>query len=601
MTVKQNRRPVFATATLLAAALWAMPALPAMGQQQVQNGNAHDANPQVGSGGANRAENQVDYSQRNSVLLGQSGGGRSFQGDLGYSDPRAFQGGLGSDALFSFRRDSILSAPQAAGLNRGTFGSNVVVTRPTTQLLGYGGVPTLGISSNTVYDARSGVVSFQQSNGGNVRIQGVRNLADLGGTAGTVGFVQTPQGGVAQVQLSLLEGIRYNPLDAQNQQTSQDASATQANPLNFNPRDNGDADQAQREDEPLQGFKPDGSLDLRIDNRFDAIDSEDRETEDPAFAMMQNNQGRLAPSMIIGNGFQGEMRSQATDQPPRSLEEQVSLLRDQMLGRAPDATNPDQLPSDPYQELLARIRGDSEEGVEVEEQPRAPWTLDVLEDPDEEEMDLVTTAREDAMRRALGMVDEDGNVDRSVPLPELDDDSPLAGLLDELDYDLPRLSTLSGEDRTQRHNELLAKAEQEMAAQRYLTAETLYRQVLRESNDNPLAKAGLVHSQLGAGMIRSAAYNLRGLFTDHPELVALRYERELLPSAERLEWLQGELMDMIAEDQHSAEPGLILAYVGYQLETPSVIQYGLGVSTRRTPRDPLMPILDRIWMEREEE
>ena len=54
---------------------------------------------------------------------------------------------------------------------------------------------------------------------------------------------------------------------------------------------------------------------------------------------------------------------------------------------------------------------------------------------------------------------------------------------------------------------------------------------------------------------------------------------------------------MIDKDIHSAEPGLILAYLGYQLNAEPLVQYGLSVAQERTPRDPLMPLLDRIWRE----
>jgi hypothetical protein len=56
---------------------------------------------------------------RNSIVTGNVGGGAAFRGSVGYTDPMDFRGKLGSDDLFTFKRDSLFSG--AAGLGvRGT-------------------------------------------------------------------------------------------------------------------------------------------------------------------------------------------------------------------------------------------------------------------------------------------------------------------------------------------------------------------------------------------------------------------------------------------------------------------------------------------------
>ncbi|MEO0476837.1 MAG: hypothetical protein AAF085_12845, partial [Planctomycetota bacterium] len=107
-------RQTVSTAALLTAALAFSPA---QGQTQVQNGSAHDANQQVGSGGYNQSAARVDYRARNLLITGNVAGGRAFQGDIGYTAPGTFQGSLGSDSLFNFRRDSVFSSPNAGGYN----------------------------------------------------------------------------------------------------------------------------------------------------------------------------------------------------------------------------------------------------------------------------------------------------------------------------------------------------------------------------------------------------------------------------------------------------------------------------------------------------
>ncbi|HEX7009378.1 MAG TPA: hypothetical protein VF184_05320, partial [Phycisphaeraceae bacterium] len=173
----------------------------------------------------------------------------------------------------------------------------------------------------------------------------------------------------------------------------------------------------------------------------------------------------------------------------------------------------------------------------------------------------------------------------------------LEDLMSRLDYDLPPMQTLAGASDT-RFNELMRQAESELAASNYLAAEQFYRRAILEQPDRPLAQVGLIHAQLGAGMVRSAAFNLRRLFEEHPELIAARYEAHLLPSASRMQWIQGELQRMMSGTMDSpADPALMLAYVGYQAGSRPLVRYGLATAQARSPRDPLLPLLRRIWLE----
>ena len=98
-------------------------------------------------------------------------------------------------------------------------------------------------------------------------------------------------------------------------------------------------------------------------------------------------------------------------------------------------------------------------------------------------------------------------------------------------------------------------------------------------------------------MIRSAAHSLRILYEKHPELIATRYGENLLPKASRLKWVQGELQNMINNPTSTADPGLMMAYLGYQVDSRQLIRYGLAVAEGRSPKDPLLPLLRRIWLD----
>ncbi|MFK7790966.1 MAG: hypothetical protein AB8C95_15920 [Phycisphaeraceae bacterium] len=590
MTSARLRQSV-STAALLAAAL---AITPAQAQVQAQNGAAHDSNQQVGSGGFNQAGQQIDYRARNLLVTGNVGGGRAFQGSLGYNADGAFQGSLGSDSLFNFRRDSVFSSTGAGGFNyrAGQIGDRVIVSRPSDNLSGFRAGSGNGLATRTSYDPGSGVVTFRQNGGGLVAISGFQDINSLRSAGSSIGLVNTPSG-LVSVNASPLTGIRYNPLDA-SAPSQRDLQPDRPDPAGFDPEDNNQTrpDTATNTSDPLS---------LRQNLRFEGTNRGDLTQEQLAELNLREDPLAIA----LGTQVQSQMALQLAGRDDNNLpNSQAMTLRDRVFGKpaAQDATAAPKAPENPYDKLIADILAnakgaepDTEEGAEPKEDTRPEWRK-ILEEPEAAVLKAKMDAREVALRLSLDMVDEDGNIDYETELPTINPDSELGKLLNDLSYDLPRVRTLAGAD-TNRVNKLLSRGEQELAAERYIIAENIYRQVLREKKDDPLAMAGLVHSQMGAGMIRSAAFNIRGLFANNPELIALRYDDKLLPQTERLKWLQNRLQKMIGEDIHGADPGLVLAYLGYQLEAKPLIEFGLAVAESEAPRDPLMPLLRKIWVE----
>ncbi len=585
-------RQTVSTASLLTAAL---AIAPAQGQVQAQNGAALDANQQVGSGGYNQASQQADYRARNLLITGNVGGGRAFQGSVGYGADGSFQGSLGSDSLFNFRANSVFSAPNAGGYNYRIqqYGDRVIVTRPSDNLTGYRVDTGSGLSTNAAYDPGSGVVTFRQNGGGLVAISGFQNIDALRNTGSSLGLVRTPSG-LVSVDASPLTGIRYNPLDA-GAQTQPRLEADRQPPA----VPEIDQDTTTRPDSSTSTTEP---LSLRQDLRFDGSNRGDLTQEQLAELNLRED----PLSITLGTQLQSQMALQLAGRDDNNLpNSQAKMLRDRVFGKptTADATQPPKAPENPYDKLIADILAEAkgveaepEDGAKPEEEDTRPEWRKILEEPEEAVAQAKMEAREIALRLSLDMVDEEGNIDFETELPTIDPESELGKLLDDLSYDLPRVRTLAGADPN-RVNKLLSRGEQELEAERYIIAENIYRQVLREKKDDPLAMAGLVHSQMGAGMIRSAAFNLRDLFANHPELIALRYDDKLMPQTERLRWLQNRLQKMIGEDIHGADPGLVLAYLGYQLEAKPLVEFGLNVAESKAPRDPLMPLLRKIWVE----
>ncbi len=179
--------------------------------------------------------------------------------------------------------------------------------------------------------------------------------------------------------------------------------------------------------------------------------------------------------------------------------------------------------------------------------------------------------------------------DEPVVLPE-----SLQALITSLQKPGPALTSLAG-TRSDLLNDLMRSAEADLAAGRYFDAEGRYRAVLDLDPAHPLARVGQVHAQMAAGMVYSATLNLRRWLEDHPELMGVSYQANLLPPAGRLEFIREQLDEMIRTGRR-LEPPLLLAYLGYQFDLPQVTRYALDVAQARAPLDPLLPLLRQVWL-----
>ncbi|MEL7089909.1 MAG: hypothetical protein AAGL98_15945, partial [Planctomycetota bacterium] len=268
-------------------------------------------------------------------------------------------------------------------------------------------------------------------------------------------------------------------------------------------------------------------------------------------------------------------------------------------------------PENAYTKLLDEIRAQAQQTADERAALRDPrfdarpdW-MKALDEPTNEQVDQAEEGLAETLARVRA-----GQTPDATPTagPQADGASEgqdterrdqanarLDALMDDLSYSV-RVETLVAE-REGRLNDLFKRGEEQLAAGRFLNAERTYRQIRLEAGDNPLGMAGLIHAQLGGGMVRSAAFNLRGLFEAHPELIATRYGENLLPPTERLEWLQKELQRMIDSETSSVDPGLMLAYLGHQVESRQLVRYGLALAEEASPLDPLLPVLRRIWLD----
>ena len=600
-------------------------------------GRALDANPGVNSAGLNRIENQVDYAARNDLITGNVAGGFGFQGSIGYGAPGAFRGTLGSDSLFRFRADSLPSAPALAPLPTGSTnrpaGGNVVVYNDFTA------VPNGRLTNTPTRFAPEGGAfrvnrDVNDANPNQITLEANPGIA-LQSRPGDIDPANTPAPPTAPGLAGNAATTNLNPAPPRRGPSAPTDRPGSNLPTPTNLPDAtrpGPAGPASGQDAPTNDRRPASTTrpagDLLYQGPADNPGLQQRRD----FA---DASGRVKPTLALG-----QLSSNLATTNPDTLNQRIARIQNQIFGNDPAGNaappsgmmpgsappppdtpgrNPNATP-DPdrpattdnaYTRLLDEIRQQAEastnrDSVTGNPDLRPEW-MKAMDEPDEETVRRAEESLDETLARIRREILADRDRREAEAAAEAAGTTPdqeaarqeanesFDQLMDDLSYNV-RLETMVAQ-RENRRDQLFAEAEQQMAAGKFLNAERTYRQLRFEAPDNPLGQAGLIHAQLGAGMIRSAAFNLRALFEEHPELIATRYGPDLLPPADRLEWLQNELQRMIDSEASSLEPGLMLAYLGYQVESRQLVRYGLAIAEEAAVQDRLTPILRRIWLE----
>ncbi len=135
---------------------------------------------------------------------------------------------------------------------------------------------------------------------------------------------------------------------------------------------------------------------------------------------------------------------------------------------------------------------------------------------------------------------------------------------------------------------------------RFFEAEERFINALAFEPGDVSALAGRLHAELGAGLLRSAALNLRELILDHPEIMATRYEGAALPLPERLD----EVLSIVKSRYSSDNPviadyaALLSAYIAYQLDRPAEVRDALDRlgAEGGALEPPTVDLLRRLWL-----
>ena len=535
--VRQPRQVWHGTLTVgLMSGAALVAAAPSSGQDALGGGSVLDGNLLNGTSRYNSAAPAPNYRGRNLLVTGNVAGGRGFRGTVGYTAEFDFRGATGADDLFRERANSAFSAP------------NFVTAGRTMELMRYGQYlneveyrkATRGATVENFNDLR--YVANELDDRlilDKIAISSTTSaIYDSVSDSRIVGMLRNAEGRRYAAIASTLMGVQIVPFESQ------------------------------------------GSV-IGLS------------TYDMARAVQDAPSGH--PSATIGREFVGgfqnllsaEARATARAEPITTrLEPEVRQTR---LG---DTTEPS------YLEILQRIaERHAGPGVDVESRP------EFLSDMDR---------RFAVLREALTAVsgDAEGNHtaddETGTKLPGLPDAlqpsrAPGSGLANSAEaiaaiaevlrhgYTLDHYAT---EDPT-RFNELIKSAGQRLADGQYFWAERHFDRALRFTPGHPLAIAGMGHAQIGAGLHVPAALTLRRLLTTNPELIDVRYERELLPSRVRLDVAVEQVRDLIARVERDRKlRGFVLAYIGHQLDERALVAEGLG----HMDDEPLRALLEAVWL-----
>ena len=601
----------------------------AHGQYQTDMQNPMDRNPQLGSGGMNARRPNIDYSLRNNIITGNVTGLGYFRDEVDYKAPFEFDDETSSDDLFRFRADSLAPTPPSSGRVHGPH-----IREPFRGGSYHGAFSDVPGQRNLRGGAITDqdIISYRE---GSEIWEGYRprgafqgpSIDVPGRMSGTLHSQRLPDGRTLEMTGSPLLGLRstlYDPTAnlGLNEVLANEGEEEGSAPAVVTPPGMVVPEQVQPfepnaasvpQTEQIAGYSPMGSPTLDLGAYTEPSGWSD---------LMQSGTPEQQAQRIEQHIFRPlGMQSYQPGEDPY-----LDLLTQVRAGGATDGQGttdvlPGMLPADDEQAAAAEAEGEAEDEGEGEAeapaeptQPEVPTTLTPvlpqgfeLMMPTPELVQEARAQRDLAMQAARPLPPDVQTFDPNQPLPnlvdpnapvegeEVEDTSAVERVLGTLNYDLPRLESFAGQQRT-RLNEYLRQAEQDMAEGKYFDAEENYRLVLIAQPGHPMARVGRIHAFIGAGMMDSAAKQLRSLLEDHPELIATRYDAKLLPAPERLRWAVEQLQSMLRSSKSSAS-GILLAYMGYQLEQRPLVEYGLDLAQARDPLDPLNTVLRRIWLD----
>ncbi len=582
----------------------------AMAQTQTGNVLQRDLNrvktgpgqPSAGLGPISTSARDIvqEVRLRNAIVTGNAPGGLSFRGDVGYSAPEDFRGSLGSDDTFAFRRDSLPSGVAGLGY-RGT------------ESLQYQFAYTTGSSTPTLYTNRlaGGSAALPSANLGPTRsldasgMQSRQNVAEgaWSTSAANMGTLRS----VSAYQSSRLltpSVVGYRPTFAGLERTSASPllgvrTVTLGNGLERGaetPRPN-----AAPVGAPNNAAVPSASASNAAPTNAAPSSSASFAAGETPAPVKELGQPGTQPGAQPGATPGGQPEINPSTQPGINdiFGATRTRLREAVKSRTPGAQPGTQPGTQPDQPGAQPGQPGAQPG-----QPGAQGTpADV--DPYDARMAKLRATLDPNQRRRAPQIDPNTPDDQLTPEQRAQraaNSGKLAGVDQEL-IDLIRdaritTSTLVMDPQSKDAIDAqMLRGQQLMGEQRYFDAEEQFARVVSFRPGDTAALVGRAHAQLGAGLFLSSALNLREVFANQPETMAVRYQHPAIPDTDRLRVLLERLRTNLQRGRAMNESALLVAYIGQQLDDAKIRQEGLDAMRAVDMNDPLADVLERAWAE----
>ncbi len=651
-----TRRYSYLFVTVIAVGLCALLMTPsAIAQYALGDGRALDANPAVGGNRFNTQKAPFRLNKlNNAIVTGNVSGGKQFRGSVGYSAPGDFRGITSGSTFFTGaaeafspgliqQRSTFLQLPGLANLssdrNVALYQSNQILSRPNT-----------GTNLANISRVKFGNENFQirPSSTLNMIVNRTRpgtklpTYTSLMPTSTLAGHALSSNAlslERSKSNLNTLTGNLYN--QTKSTQSSNNANAPRSRVANNSPAK---AQQTTKYLSPLDKKRlivPEmGSKISPVDTVFDSGTSQvglnhrlnvERQQYLPGATLpttsptISNSQLQSkTPSLLLDSLKTPFKPTLLPDLPATTQNTTLSTnpLSNRNLPRTPYPTNqnlqtgsaigagtlPGRLgmtPSastnlsgnnipvipgqDRYNDLLASLIAQTNALPEsATSEPYSDKMLSAIKD---------LHLRLYEARRSTRFSDDDSRPRDFDPLSENPLMIPAIDALARIE--LPALTSYAGTTQS-RFDQKMAAGQSAIIAGKYFDAEQHFGLALAFVPNHPLAQAGRIHAQLGSGLYRSATFNLRSLFTDHPEIISVRYDPQLLPDSKRLEKLLTDLETPTDSTTDSTFPdaALLRAYVAWLLDRPDVLVGALQMMQDDSPSDTLLPRVQAAWLDR---
>jgi hypothetical protein len=567
---------------ILLSALFVLAMVPAAwAQNALGDGRGLDRNLRVGSGGTNDFGVSNNYGEAAQALVtGNTAGFGRFRGHLGYTPGNQFHGTLGSSSNFDFYRRSSSLGPGLSA-RASTFSSYTGNYEGLQALSPYssgalrvadGLTTTAGQVTGQYQPYNVGPNSFTPSTSA-LSIGDAQRVSDSARTD-LPSFANNPRLGVGQGGDGRLLEYSASPLTGLTSRNIPQPAFPQA-----------PVPKAVEPDNRQIGATPDA-----------AAEDDPRGTLPTA---MRLNQALATPSWALGQRIESQV--QGTPRLSATYEQQARTIEDRMF--LPLASGTARPGEDVYLDLLRQIKQQqADRQIPVDRLAGArPEELGADGKTAAQRYEEQLNQRVEAYVAARRQAAEDSDAAKAAADTPEEGEEPegkkkghYERVIRELDYDLPALQSLAGSGDSALAR-AMARAEQYMQQARYFDAEHAYDAAVGVRPGYPLAMIGRANAQLGAGLFLSAGRSLYATFTQHPELISTRYAAPIVPGPERAEYLEKNLRRVLEKHEGVHLP-LVLAYLGHQQHRPAMVQEGLELMRQADDRDPLVPLVERLWL-----